>query len=51
MNLTLPDKGMVFILGRSGSGKSTLNDCNKLNVIEKRQITLNKPIQIIKAKE
>lgn len=24
INLTLPDKGMVFILGKSGSGKSTL---------------------------
>lgn len=28
INLTLPDKGMVFIVGKSGSGKSTL-----LNVI------------------
>lgn len=28
INLELPDRGMVFILGKSGSGKSTL-----LNVI------------------
>ena len=28
INLTLPDKGLVFIIGKSGSGKSTL-----LNVI------------------
>ena len=24
INLTLPDKGLVFIIGKSGSGKSTL---------------------------
>ena len=24
INLKLPDKGMVFLLGKSGSGKSTL---------------------------
>lgn len=24
INLKLPDKGMIFILGKSGSGKSTL---------------------------
>ena len=24
LNLTLPDTGMVFIIGKSGSGKSTL---------------------------
>lgn len=24
INLTLPDKGMVFVLGKSGCGKSTL---------------------------
>ncbi len=27
INLTFPDKGLVFILGKSGSGKSTLLNC------------------------
>jgi len=33
INITLPDKGMVFILGKSGSGKSTL--LNLLGGIDK----------------
>ena len=30
INLTLPDSGLVFIIGKSGSGKSTL-----LNMLER----------------
>lgn len=42
VNLTLPDAGMVFVLGKSGSGKSTLlNLIGGLDSITEGHITVD----------
>ena len=42
INLTFPDKGLVFILGKSGSGKSTLLNClGALDHLTSGEIKLN----------
>lgn len=42
INLTFPDKGLVFILGKSGSGKSTLLNClGALDDVSQGEIYIN----------
>ena len=51
INLTLPDKGLICILGASGSGKSTLlNIIGKIEVPDKGEVYFyNKNIKDIKS--
>ena len=51
INLTLPDKGLICILGASGSGKSTLlNIIGKIEVPDKGKVYFyNKNIKDIKS--
>lgn len=53
ITLTLPDKGLVFIMGESGSGKTTLlNVMSGLDACTKGSIVLNdKDITVSKEKE
>jgi ABC-type lipoprotein export system ATPase subunit len=55
LDLVLPERGMVFVIGKSGSGKSTLLNLLGVVILSSLLTTLVlrsiKPVEIIKAKE